>query len=111
MSEKQKHTPGPWEVDADNIHAGNVATLHGDNGTFAEIWSRQWLTEQHCDQHANASRIVACVNACEGIADPSAVPGLLEACKSALALIEISTDYKGMSTSRELRAAIAKATQ
>jgi hypothetical protein len=36
-----------------------------------------------CDEwQENAERIVACVNACKGIANPAAVPDLREACKA-----------------------------
>ena len=123
MSEQQKHTKTPWAHEKpgdDNLANDMFHVVCGD----LDADNDQWMcvarfTDSECSDfypdtevcEANAARIVACVNACEGIADPSVVPELLEACKSALALIEISTDYKGMSTSRELRAAIAKATQ
>lgn len=39
------------------------------------------------EQHANALRIIACWNACEGIADPGVVPELIAALREALPLI------------------------
>ena len=69
---------------------------------------------------ANARRIVACVNACEGI-NPEAVPELRDICESILAkvaaamparhddLTAVSVTFTGADLAR-LRAAIAKAT-
>jgi hypothetical protein len=59
---KSKHTPGPWcisdLVEIKSTHGNIIAVLrHGD---------RRTKTEEH-----NALRIVSCVNACEGIYDPS----------------------------------------
>jgi hypothetical protein len=38
-----------------------------------------YIRDFQSNDEANAARIVACVNACEGIADPGAVPDLLAA--------------------------------
>ena len=56
-----------------------------------------------------AGRIVACVNACEGI-NPEAVPGLLEACRVVLALLVRGvTHFRGRHRIKILDAALAKA--
>lgn len=78
-----KHTPGPWRVNYN---------CFGASGMNVEIINEVKAEEVMANAHLIA-----------------AAPDLLEACKSALALINISTDYAGMSTSRELEAAIKKA--
>lgn len=68
-----KHTPGPWFLGISGVFApakpGN-APEHGRNNQLAEVWNE-----------ANAARIVACVNNCEGI-NPEAVPEMLAALKA-----------------------------
>ena len=63
------HTPEPWEMAFQECHTGGVATCHGNGGWF-EVWSRHW--GDGVNAPANAARIVACVNAMEGIEDPQA---------------------------------------
>lgn len=61
---------------------------------------------------ANAERIVACVNGCEGIADPSAVKDLLEANTKALEAL-LWAEAAGLPVHQHIeqaRAAISKAT-
>jgi hypothetical protein len=66
---KPKHTPGPWRADGPNVTAPSarieriVATCAGLGG------------------HYNATRIVECINGCEGIENPSALSAVLEAVK------------------------------
>lgn len=68
------HTKEPWDVAPKSPHL--IYSLIGD--AIAECdgsvdgKSREW-------DHANAARIVACVNACAGIADPSAIPDAIHA--------------------------------
>ena len=52
------HMPEPWLVDSDNCHAGQIATLHGDDEGYAEIWSMHWPYNPHNSQFANARRIL-----------------------------------------------------
>ena len=61
-----KHTPGPWSY----LETGARQILDSGGYPLASLH----LT---AERHANAARIVACVNACEGLADPSVVPELL----------------------------------
>ncbi len=71
----QKHTPGPWRSgpDPETVWAND-----------AELIARTAPGEGHARAHANAARIVACVNACEGI-NPEAVPDLVRALEGLLA--------------------------
>ena len=56
------HTPGPWLTDRNNVHTGQIATLHHCIGNdWVEIWSDKW-TETGMDekeQEANARLIAA----------------------------------------------------
>lgn len=62
------HTPGPWETDRNNVHGGQIATLHGcKDNDWVEVWSERWPDE--IAQEANARLI-------------SAAPELLYALKS-----------------------------
>jgi hypothetical protein len=62
----------------------------------------------HAD--ADAERIVACVNACKGIANPAAVRNLLEACKEAMEeTAEHPNRPLGRATLAIVRGALAKA--
>lgn len=71
---KTAHTPGPWVINPDNptfiSSADNTADICEIEG---------WPLEYAAEEDANRARIVACVNACEGIADPSVVPEAIEA--------------------------------
>lgn len=97
-----KHTPGPWEVNyfVDHDEEGscieaagrNVATLYFRHGKYKAV-----LAEQ---SEANAARIVACVNACEGIERPNIViPELISALRLCISLHE-TYGMQGMSEER-----------
>jgi hypothetical protein len=102
MSETKQdtYTPGPWMN-----HGQYVVTGSGEGPIDAK-------------SEPDACRIVACVNACDGI-NPEAVPDLLEACKYFISLVEtgITTEsikhaekiLTGRSVLRETKSAIAKA--
>ncbi len=66
----QKHTAGPWSmVDRSNWNGG----YHVRGGTGRYVASTvENLPRQVGEQEANAARIVACVNALDGIEDPEA---------------------------------------
>ena len=82
-TERGRHTAGPWEV-----NRGSGTITGASNGTTSATVTvmPQWYRNHagdgtHATQNrldANASRIVDCVNACEGL-NPAAVPDLLEA--------------------------------
>ena len=63
MREK-KFMPGPWKVERENIHIGSIATCHGDDDGWFEVWTSNW--QDGVNQGANANLI-------------SAAPELLEA--------------------------------
>lgn len=106
-----KHTPGPWETDRNNVHAGQIAVVHHCLGNdWVEIWSPTW-PEVGETQEANA-RLIA------------AAPDLLEAAKDVTAMLELFADELRIKESADgisrqsddafrkladLRAAIAKA--
>ena len=77
------HTPEPWAA-VRNTAYWEIGTEI--DGYYANRIGDVCATDpNHPDagkQEANATRIVACVNACKGI-NPEAVPDLLEACKEA----------------------------
>lgn len=81
-----KHTPTPWRKNGTGILGNNramgieaiVAIVGGVNCSWVN------MEELRAEDHANAQRIVDCVNALEGFADPSAAPDLLEAAKALL---------------------------
>ena len=97
---KTKHTPGPWSMhkyytgeplavdggdNAESFVAWTYCVAKGDlvladisgysNGRRSKMGFGR--ADKRSEVEANARRIVECVNACEGIADPSAVPELL----------------------------------
>lgn len=87
-----KHTPGPWETDRNNVHTGQIATIHHClNNDWVEVWSENWPIDE-AEQEANA-RLIA------------AAPELLEA----LHRLVDATDPETTGWS-EAVAAIAKAT-
>lgn len=62
-----KYTPGPWKVEIWEYNPGRgkvPVIVAGDNATaeILPLWERP-----DGEQEENARRIVACVNACEGI--------------------------------------------
>lgn len=88
------HTPGPWKLrlirwSKDAPVQGFAVLAEGRNHSVASAncyESTALEGEFSPDEiEANASRIVSCVNALEGFADPDAAPDLLEAAKRVLA--------------------------
>ena len=101
------HTREPWHIEYEcNIFSENHRLVASAGG---------YQTNAENDRHrleneANARRIVACVNACEGI-NPEAVPDLLAACELCLEWMDdvcgIQSPYEEVTI--EIKAAIAKA--
>ena len=75
-----QHTPGPWAA-WDNDGTGTLPCVLSKGVTAAG----NFYVSQ-CNVYEDARRIVACVNACEGI-NPEAVPDLLAACRETLSLL------------------------
>jgi hypothetical protein len=96
MNDK-KWTKGPWEVDFQNCHVGQVAVCHGDGDGYWEVWSPNW--GGGIDQEANAHLIAA-------------APELYEALDELADLMQgvIDGDYKPDSyTLQVAKVALAKA--
>lgn len=107
-------TPGPWETDRNNVHAGSIATIHHClNNDWVEVWSPNWPMDE-AEQEANA-RLIA------------AAPEMLDFLKHAASHLEDGIqechgapdeppqpasewDYLAGQLVSELRALIAKAT-
>lgn len=91
-----KHTPGPWETDRNNVHTGQIATIHHClNNDWVEVWSPNWPADE-AEQEANA-RLIA------------AAPEMLEA----LQVAELALRERGLRACgeyKQIEAAIAKAT-
>ncbi len=86
----QKHTPEPWHVSAPRAgtaHGWEVRTYSGEKLAGVKLTNLVCQMSHHPrkqeEAHANAARIVACVNACEGI-NPEAVPKMLEALRECI---------------------------
>lgn len=81
-----KHTPGPWEVVSVHGCAMGVGVkipfVAGAHVMVASTRNNGSKPKDEPRIKANAERIAACVNGCEGI-DPSAVCNLLAACEKA----------------------------
>ena len=82
------HTPGPWFLHGKPGY--EALEIFGTNRPIAK--SLYHLGSEDNEADANARRIVACVNACEGI-NPEAVPELLAVCKLLVAARAASEGY------------------
>ncbi len=102
-----KHTPGPWETDRNNVHTGQIATIHHClNNDWVEVWSPNWPADE-AEQEANARLIAAA---------PELLDALIEAVECGMVPISSAKDGGASTHSRQvrcadmIRAAIAKAT-
>lgn len=100
---KDEWTPGPWKLTTPNL----ISIVSPDG---------YWIADVPRNGKANAKRIVACVNALEGFADPSAAPDLLEAAEAVIKFMdEINKQYPYKDPDgeicelKDLRKVIAKA--
>lgn len=119
--ETAKHTPEPWSFDLENIGIDNnpgFGLLADGLPLNITVHSRsldKWPNTADCTEQAtaNAKRVVACVNACEGI-NPEAVPELLEAAERMIGFIchrLPAAMWQNEPWLQPARAALAKATQ
>lgn len=74
-----KHTAEPWKVMRDDRGLW-IAASNPNDPSRCVIVAELGFTALNDSKKANAERIVACVNACEGI-NPEAVPDALAAFK------------------------------
>ena len=112
MKTHTPHTPGPWRVAPTSDYASGVNVAAGSHSFIALFGERG-----NPQVEADAERAVACVNACEGIADPGAAPELLAAMKWLFDKLDNRNGkltFDGVADSDEwqaqARAAIARAT-
>lgn len=89
-----KHTPGPWETDRSNSHAGQIATIHWClDDDWIEVWSPDWPRDEET-QEANARLIAAapelldalrCLHECIRTGQGHALQDMLELAEDAIA--------------------------
>jgi hypothetical protein len=112
VSEETKtatHTPGMLEIRFSNEYGGFTLAEKGGRGVVCEYWPPA------PDEHgaANARRLAACWNACEGIPtkalEARVVGDLLAACRLALACEQREPDHDYAAMREALETAIAKA--
>lgn len=70
-----------WRVGGDQWHDGE-----GFGRVVADLYGRE-ADPTCCSAEANAKRIVACVNACEGINNPAAIGGVIAALREVIARV------------------------
>jgi hypothetical protein len=81
------HTLEPWEV-------SELGKLSGSLTEYGNYYIVRAVDPEGTQDKDNRKRIVECVNACAGIADPSVVPELVEALKLCEdVLTEVGTAY------------------
>ena len=100
-----KHTPGPWTVcPGDDISSPGIDGPDGD----AVVWWTS-LHDEGIPNHADAYRIAAAVNACEGIPTEALAAGVV---KDILEALQEACDHYEMVHKEQApwRAEIAKAT-
>lgn len=101
----QEHTPEPWSVYEPSDDTGRWTTgVEGPNGEAVVFTSDE--PEEGITESANAHRIVACVNALQGIRNPSAVWELVEAANEALDAMQRDDSTQQASAWLRLDAAI-----
>ena len=97
------HTKAPWRYVPELYSSKCVIML--EDRTEA-----RWLA--HCQPEfsgeANAARIVACINACEGIENPARIADLIDAAKEIVEILEpgFNRDEIDSFTAQRLRLAI-----
>lgn len=73
-----QHTPEPWSVSAEEYDAESGVISIPEIGRLLHETNADWSpAEDWGIDKANAERIVACVNACAGIANPEAISEML----------------------------------
>ena len=80
-----KHTPEPWKV---TVQENGYVCIETAYGTHRDILTGDFITLKA----SNAERIVACVNACEGL-NPEAIPEMLEALQE---MVSVACEYYDM---------------
>lgn len=89
-----KHTAGPWAVDTDTQErfCSKTGQRLESQRTHRVMAGDKWVSCTFNDDEANAQRIVACVNACEGIGDPAAFRRQYDEMLEALLAVRAAAD-------------------
>ena len=111
--EKPKSTPLPWLVDGSTITTkigrikdAVVAIVRGPNASLAA--TEEEYAPWNGEAEANATLIVKCVTACDGL-DPEGVPALVAAAKKAEDALSLQNETAMMAALDDLRKALTKA--
>lgn len=89
-----KHRPGPWAArHDDSMRRRRVGPKDSPMFDVAYCSGATSL-----EGESNAERIVACVNACEGIEDPSQLQEILEHASNLCTQIQNQVDCEGLPT-------------
>jgi len=78
MTQEQKHTPEPWYAAGGRIFYQKGERIPSDS-FIAKFLASPRYAQNVKTSYANAARVVACVNACAGMADPAAEIAALRA--------------------------------
>jgi len=91
-----KHTKEPWAWSWSRKDEANIITSNNlpDEECLGACFCDESISDEERD--ANSERIVACVNACEGIKNPDAVPEMLKALKQLVGAINTIVLHKGI---------------
>ena len=103
-----KHTPGPWITQGGDRGAMICVTNDYNHPLSFNLSFAHLPQPLRIEGGANARRIVACVNACEGL-DPEGVPEMLPLLKEAWSRLEYLDIYPTLR--EQMRQLIAKAEQ
>ncbi len=93
MSKQNNWTPEPWhfrtrEMDGIGCYSNDIRIYQGTRENGLSEWVADCGCETDPIRHKNARRIVACVNACTGLADPAAeIKAMREVCEAARAFM------------------------
>lgn len=80
-----KHTSGPWKTSPAKHNICDTFGVKKESGSWIALchpFEDKKIKREEAE--ANASRIVSCVNALEGFADPEAAKDLLEAAEDVI---------------------------
>ncbi len=92
------HTSTPWHL---SKHPDEDPAISGADGYVVASFPMS-TGDRELEELENALRVVACVNACEGIADPSVI-------KDVLHLLNVAEIYAPADVKERIRRVLAKA--
>ena len=96
-----KHTPEPWHIQPDPWPPSIRDGEHGAEIAYAK--SPYTNPEYRTLERANGDRIVACVNACTGLADPAAeIKAMREKIAALEAVVMAAENYIDIYTAKKI---------